>query len=383
MPALPGPRWPALLLAIAVAGPSAGCGERAAPAGGPSAVAPAVVVPAPAAAAPEPWTGEDPPEKLSAWGLFLGNGASQEPVGGVVPYDVNTPLFSDYAQKYRFVRLPPGKKATYRDPEAFDFPVGTVLVKSFAYPHDERDPGKGRRLIETRLLVHRPDGWKGVPYVWNDGQTEATLEIAGVTKEIRRVGSDGKELTHRYSVPNTNQCIGCHENSRVMKPIGPTARGLNRTFDYPDGRENQIAHWTRVGILEGALSPSEAPRMAVWDDPSTGSLDHRARAWLEANCAHCHNPAGPARTSGLDLRSVQADWAQAGVWKTPVAAGRGSGLRLHDIVPGKPDQSILVYRIESLEPGIMMPELGRRLRHTEGIALVRQWIAEMTDPRVR
>jgi hypothetical protein len=114
--------------------------------------------------------------------------------------------------------------------------------------------------------------------------------------------------------------------------------------------------------------------MAVWNDPATGTLEQQARAWLEMNCAHCHNPAGPARTSGLDLRYVQNDMAKFGFWKAPVAAGRGSGGRLYDIVPGKPDDSILMYRLESTEPGVMMPELGRRLVDRAGVALVREWI---------
>ena len=95
------------------------------------------------------------------------------------------------------------------------------------------------------------------------------------------------------------------------------------------------------------------------------------------NCAHCHNPDGPARTSGLDLRYTQDDPSKVGFWKTPVAAGRGSGGRLFDIVPGKPDESILMYRLESMEPGIMMPELGRRLVDTAGVSLVREWIAKL------
>jgi uncharacterized repeat protein (TIGR03806 family) len=352
--------------ALLLAGPAAGFGHRTESA---------------AAPAGDPWVGEDPPDQLSAFGLFLGNGSTQEPADGVIPYDVNTPLFSDYALKYRYVRVPSGTKARYRDPEAIDFPTGTVLVKTFAYARDERDPAKGQRLIETRLLVHRPAGWVGVPYVWNDEQTEAKLKIAGVTRPVHRIDKDGKESTLRYSVPNSNQCIGCHENEKVMRPIGPTARGLNRRFDYADGPDNQLAHWTRAGILEGAPDPAKAPKMAVWNDPATGSVPQRARAWLEANCAHCHNPAGPARTSGLDLRVVQTDLAKGGVWKMPIAAGRGSGGRWYDIIPGKPDQSILTYRIESTEPGVMMPELGRKLVDHEGIALVRSWIASMPDPR--
>jgi hypothetical protein len=117
--------------------------------------------------------------------------------------------------------------------------------------------------------------------------------------------------------------------------------------------------------------------MAVWNDPSTGSLDERARAWLEMNCAHCHNPQGPARTSGLDLMASQRNPTACGIFKTPVAAGRGSGGRDFDVVPGEPDKSITMFRLLSSDAGIMMPELGKRLIHTEGVELVRQWIAAM------
>src|SRR5439155_9066023 len=101
----------------------------------------------------------EPPEKLSAYGLFLGDGATQEPAAGVLPYDLNTPLFSDYALKYRFVALPPGASASYHASDVFAFPVGTILIKTFAYPNDGRDLALGRRLIETRLLIHRSEGW--------------------------------------------------------------------------------------------------------------------------------------------------------------------------------------------------------------------------------
>jgi uncharacterized repeat protein (TIGR03806 family) len=318
----------------------------------------------------------EPPAALSAYHLFGGNGSTQQPAAGVVAYDINTPLFSDYALKYRFLRLPPGARAVYSAGDVFDFPVGTIVVKTFAFAHDLRDLAQGRRLVETRLLIHRPDGWIGLPYIWNDEQTEATLRIAGGTRDVRWIHTDGAERTVNYIIPNVNQCLGCHENDRVLRPIGPKARNLNRDFAYAEGAENQLAHWTKRGVLVGA-DLEHAPRLPVWDDPATGTLAERARAWLEMNCAHCHNPSGPARPSGLDLRYEQDDLAKVGFWKTPVAAGRGSGGRSFDIVPGKPDDSILMYRLESTEPGIMMPGLGRRLVDTAGVALVRRWIESL------
>jgi uncharacterized repeat protein (TIGR03806 family) len=337
----------------------------------------ALVAAAGCARPPAPPAEEPVPAKLSAYGLFQGDGSSQTPVEGVFPYEINTPLFSDYAAKYRFIRLPPGTSARYENSAVFEFPVGTIIAKTFAYANDERDRSRGQRLIETRLLIHKLDGWIGLPYVWNDDQTEATLEIAGDRKNVRWIHTDGRPRTLSYLVPNTNQCLGCHENRKVMQPIGPTARQLNRRFPYPEGAANQLAHWTRLGVLQGAPEPEQAPRLAVWDDPATGSRDQRARAWLESNCAHCHNPDGPARTSGLDLRASQTEAARIGIWKTPIAAGRGTGGRSYDIVPGRPEASILMYRLESTEPGVMMPEISRRLVHEEGVALIREWIANL------
>jgi uncharacterized repeat protein (TIGR03806 family) len=324
----------------------------------------------------------EPFEKLSEYGLFVGDGASQEPVEGVIPYDLNSPLFSDYTTKDRFIRVPPRTRAVYNEHDAFEFPIGTVIAKTFSYPHDFRDPSKGRRLLETRILKREVGGWATLPYIWNKAQTEATLDVAGEMVDVSWIDTDGRQRTNNYIIPNANQCAGCHEQGRGSVPIGPKARNLNRDFHFADGTENQLDHWSRLGVLEGAPPSRSAPRLAVWDDPKTGTLDDRARAWLEINCAHCHNPNGPAKSSGLDLLTSQRKPVSFGVHKSPVAAGHGSGGFDFDIVPGRPDRSILAFRIASTHPGVMMPELGKRLVHDEGVALIREWIAAMPAPAV-
>jgi uncharacterized repeat protein (TIGR03806 family) len=323
---------------------------------------------------------EQPFQKLSQYALFLGDPAAQQPAAGVIPYDLNSALFSDYAEKFRFIKLPAGKPASYHAEDVFEFPVGTVIAKTFAFPHDARNPAQGRRLIETRILKHDPDGWVGLPYIWNESQTEASLDVAGDTVDVSWIHTDGERRTDNYIIPNANQCKGCHKIGETMKPIGPKARHLNRDFAYSEGKDNQLTYWSRAGALAGAPDPRHAPRLAVWDDPQSGPLDARARAWLEINCAHCHSPEGPARNSGLDLLASQQKPVAYGVNKAPVAAGLGSGGLDFDIVPGKPDRSILIYRISSTHPGVMMPELGKRLVHVEGVALIRQWIAAMPEP---
>ena len=315
------------------------------------------------------------PTKLSAWRLFTGDPAALKPNAGVVPYDINTPLFSDYATKYRFVWMPPGTPATYNDDDTFDFPAGTIFSKTFAFP--DADRGGKQRIIETRLLVHARSGWVGLPYVWNSKQTEATLDVAADPTVVHWVHPSGARYTIDYRIPNTNQCKGCHDRSKVMTPIGPKARNLNKDFNYPEGRANQIAYWTKVGYLKGAPPPEKAPKLAVWDDPSSGTLDQRARAYLEMNCGHCHNPRGPANTTGLYLMAAQTDPMRLGLCKVPVSAGQGSGDLLFDVVRGKPEESIMIHRMESTTPKVMMPELGRTVVHQEGVALIREWIASM------
>ena len=316
------------------------------------------------------------PQLLSEYQLYRGELADLEPAEGVIVYDVNTPLFSDYSAKQRVIRMPEGTSAQYAAFEAFDFPVGTEIAKTFYYDHDMNDSARGRRLIETRILKRTDTGWIGLPYVWNAEQTDATLSLAGEAVEVKWIHRDGVSRSNTHIVPNLNDCKRCHQNE-IMAPLGPKARYLNRDFEYEHGTENQLANWTRTGLLVGAPEPSDAPKLAVWDDPETGSLDDRARAWLEVNCAHCHNPIGPARTSGLHLNVDVTDLYQLGVFKTPVAAGKGTGGRSYGIVPGKPDESILLYRLETCLAGALMPEFGRTIVHNESIALIRDWIENM------
>ncbi len=290
-------------------------------------------------------------------------------LSAAIPYDVNTPLFSDYAVKERALLLPPGTAMTWNDRDAFGLPVGAVVIKTFSFPLDRRDRSLGVRKVETRLLVHTDTGWTGASYVY-DGD-DAKLALAGKFVDLRWIHDDGTERTDHYAVPNKNQCKNCHaEHADTIDVIGPKARHLNRG--------DQLQQLVDAGLVVGAPPRDTWPKAPVAMDPSTGTLDARARAWLDINCSFCHNArGGAARTSGLYLDLEQTDLTAMGVCKPPVAAGRGSGGRAYAIVPGDPDASFLVYRLESTEADIKMPELGRNLVDAEGVALIREWIAAM------
>lgn len=306
--------------------------------------------------------------RLADYGLF---DAAGHPAPGVQPYTLNTPLFSDHAEKARFAWLPPGAKAEYRASGALAFPVGTVLVKRFAFPADLRQPTQALLAVETRLLIHRPAGWVALSYVEQDGG--AVLKRAGLKVPVQFIDKAGRQQVIDYAVPNQNQCKTCHQSGEAITPIGPTAANLNGGL-HGDG-PNQLISWAASGRLAG-LPAGAWPKLARWDDAGE-PIDKRARAYLAVNCGHCHNRSGFASNSGLYLNPEETEPAHLGVLKRPVAAGRGSGGLEFSILPGQPDKSILVHRMESSEPGIMMPQFGRALAHEEGIALIRQWIAAM------
>ena len=316
-----------------------------------------------------------PPKLLSEFGFFA-DLQGQIPESGVLPYRLNTPLFTDHAEKLRFVFVPAGKTASYNDSEAFEFPLGTALIKTFAYPGGARGPGKDLQLIETRLLLRTERGWQAWAYLWNEQQTDARLKITGARLNVKSITADGSKLDFTYSVPNRNQCKGCHSLNGEFTPIGPSARNLNGDYTYSDGAMNQLERWVDAGILSGAPVAAEAPKAADWRD-SSADLNDRARAWLDVNCAHCHRHEGPASNSGLFLTWNESDPVALGIGKRPVAAGRGSGGRLYDIAPGDPDGSILLYRVESAEPGVMMPEIGRSLPDHEAAQMLRSWISTL------
>jgi len=308
---------------------------------------------------------QEPAKVLSAYRLFTDASASQ-PAPGVAAYDLVNPLFSDHAVKHRFVHVPGGAKAVYNDADVFAFPVGTVLVKTFAFAPDMRAPEEGAYKVETRLLIHKETGWAAFPYIWNAEGTEAEYAPIGGRREVSTIDPAGRPLTVSYAVPNQNQCKTCHQAGAAIAPIGPKARNLNH--------HGQLEDWVANGLLDRL--PSSAPAAPAVYDTSL-PLEARARAWLDINCAHCHKPDGSASNSGLVLSATETDPVKVGIGKRPVAAGRGAGTLFQVIVPGAPDRSILAYRMASVEPGIAMPELGRSVHDPEGLALVREWIAKM------
>lgn len=312
-------------------------------------------------------------ETLSEYGFFKDDLKKFEPAKGVTPYNIVTPLFTDYAVKDRFIFLPASKQIQYASHGVLDFPDSTFLIKSFSYIN----PKKEKVIVETRLMFKDPEDheWKVMNYIWNDEQTEARKLIIGAKLPIHLLDNDGNEIATTYQVPNVNDCKRCHISYNEILPIGPKARNLNYTL--PGDTENQLAKWASSGMLENMPVLDSIEQLPDWLDKKRYSVNERTRAYLDMNCSYCHTKGGDAYNTGLFLEYEQNDPNHIGINKLPVSAGGGAGGLNYDIIPGDPENSILLYRMNSTEPGTAMPELTRTVIHKEGVALVREWIKGM------
>lgn len=317
--------------------------------------------------------GKLPYQRLSTYGFFEGNLSELAPSTDIIPYQPASSLFTDYALKSRFVFIPNNAKAEITSDE-LNLPKGSILIKNFYYPMDFRKPDGERRIIETRLMIHEEKGWQAYPYIWNESQTDAVLKVIGGETEVHFIDIKGKEQVINYLIPNKNQCKSCHNKNETLSPIGVQTKHLNHELDYGTTKKNQLAYWSELGKLEGFEASSSLPAMINYTDESQILAD-RAMAYLDINCAHCHSAEGPASTSGLFLTYDQKDPMKLGINKAPVAAGSGAGSFKFDVIPGKPDESILIHRMKSTSVGVAMPEIGRTVIDREGVELIRNWIS--------
>lgn len=312
-------------------------------------------------------------EKLSDYEFFQPDIKSLQPKAALIHYELATPLFTDYAVKDRFVLLPTGKAALYKGSGLLDFPDSTIIIKNFAYTNTHHQ----KINIETRMLVKDPFDhlWKVMDYLWNAEQTDAVKHITGAGVAITLLDDNGNAISTNYQVPTTNDCKRCHISNNTLTPIGVKARNLN--YVQHGNTENQLLHWASIGALDSLPAIDKVAQLPDWKDATHFSLEQRARAYIDVNCAHCHNATGDAANTGLYLEYEQTDITHLGFMKEPVSAGGGAGGLNYDIIPGDAAHSIFAYRMNSTEPGTAMPELARTVIHKEGVQLIVDWINSM------
>jgi len=329
------------------------------------------------------------PRKLSQTGLFQST-SDHLMAEGVVPYDVNSPLWSDGAYKHRYLALPPGKKIGYAPQEVWNFPKGSVLVKTFEMELEAGTPTSRKRL-ETRLLHLEEGHWRGYTYIWNGQQTDADLleEPRGrdQTLTIRDAAAPGGQREQVWHYPGRAECTLCHTMPSKFV-LGLKTAQLNRDMQYAGGRDNQLRAMEQAGLFDQPILPKHGlsgdagkdpaaytrlPKMPDPADPAA-NLNDRARSYLDANCSHCHRKWGGG--NALFELTYQLPLDQTRTIDVPPQHGdhQIAGGKL--IVPGRAEQSLVPWRMKQLGPH-RMPRVGSHVIDAKGVQLINRWIDEM------
>lgn len=320
-----------------------------------------------------------PYNKLSDYHFFEGDMRNGNPSLNVIPYEPASSLFTDYALKKRYIWMPPGAQATYNsDGTILNFPVGSVLIKTFYY--NTVQPGNTTKIIETRLMVRKADGWKFYEYLWNDAQTDANLVsgndfINGGSVAISITKPNGQPENIQYRIPSESECFSCHKINEINTPIGVKPQNLNVNYTYSEGSKNQLQKLVDQGYL--SAFPSNVATTVNYRDTSK-SLELRARSYLDANCAHCHQNLGRC-----DYRAIRLGFAEtANATSVGICVDADemlSPILQKLITPGNINKSVLYYRQDTNVESERMPLLGRTVRHDEGLLVLEQWINSLTQ----
>ncbi|TNF84960.1 MAG: hypothetical protein EP301_10370, partial [Gammaproteobacteria bacterium] len=313
-------------------------------------------------------TPSDPPALLSQTGLFDDLG-SLDPASGLIEYELNQPFWADGTVKRRWIGLPDGGRIGFDAAGAWSFPLGTVIVKHFEIALTEGDPNSQRGL-ETRLLVRRDDGWRGFTYRWNDAETDADLLTGRETETVTVTLAAGGTEDQLYEYPSRTDCLGCHTEAAGFV-LGVRTRQLNREFAYPAATDNQLRSWNNIELFSTDIGAAEAYEAFPALDDGAVALDVRARAYLDVNCAQCHQPSGPAPTT-LDLRF---DTALADTNALDVVPNAGSlgATDARIIAPGERARSVLWLRMGVLDSN-RMPTLGSHKVDDAALTVIGDWI---------
>ncbi len=316
------------------------------------------------------------PQKLSETGLFT-SVRKHTPQPALIPYSVNSPLWSDGAYKERFIALPGTNQIEFTEGGAWKFPEQTVLVKSFSLEREAGNPASRRRL-ETRLLVLQQNEWVGYTYLWNDSQTDATLiNAAGTdrTYTIKDKSAPGGSRKQTWHFPSRAECMVCHSRAGQFV-LGLTTPQMNREHDYGGVRDNQLRAMEHIGLFKARKLPKAPDKYAHLTDPYDPAqpLEARARSYLQSNCAHCHVEAGGGNSAINLAQSAKTD-AMRAIGVEPIHDKFGlPDARI--IAPGKPDSSVLLHRIAKLGIG-RMPPLASSVVDDAAVKVIRDWIASL------
>jgi uncharacterized repeat protein (TIGR03806 family) len=287
--------------------------------------------------------------KLSDYNIYQGNLSDLIVTEDYNIYELSSPFFSDYAEKQRLIKIPNGTLMNVVDDGLLDFPEGTIIVKTFYYFNDKRDETKGKKVIETRLLIKENNDWKTATYLWNDEQTDANLISAGLNKAVNWIAETGEAKAISYHIPSNAECATCHQSSGKIMPIGPKVRNLNIDVIRSNVTQNQLIYLQSEGVLS-SVTPTDFGTMPNYRNTNL-TLDARSRAYLDINCAACHNENGFAANSVYNFNYTES------IENTGILNNKNR----------------IIQQIEIGE----MPQSGAALVHTEGLELIKSFVESL------
>ncbi|HVJ44861.1 MAG TPA: PA14 domain-containing protein [Luteolibacter sp.] len=307
----------------------------------------------------------EPPKLLSQTGAFT-DLTKLTPASSLRPYSVISPLWSDGADKHRWIALPEGASVKYREKGEWEFPVGTVLVKHFALPVDGRDPSKTKPL-ETRFFIHAEDGgYYGVTYRWNEAGTDAELISKRETRKIQITGKDGKHRQQTWTFPSRSDCFTCHSPD-AGSVLGPRSHQFTAA---------QLTEWNAHGLFGDSFGNRDPELLTRAVDPADplASLDDRVKSYLDANCAHCHHPGGVAANFDATFNTpLSSQKLIRGMVNRPI-----NGLDDRVVTPGDTRLSVMHSRF-SVTGAKQMPPLGKSVIDRPVVSLIEDWIRSLDN----
>jgi uncharacterized repeat protein (TIGR03806 family) len=310
------------------------------------------------------------PQRLSETGIFR-DLATLTPETGLIPYEVNAPLWSDGATKDRLMALPGVERIGFSRDGAWTFPVGTVFVKTFHLPTTVGDPSTSVR-VETRVLIQGASGWDGYSYRWRDDQSDADLLPGADTRTftVTDPAAPGGTRSQTWTFPSRTDCMRCH-TAAAGRVLGVNTRQIHRLHDYGGVIDDQLHAWDHVQLFASSIGwPGPFPAHADPADASA-SLAGRARAYLDANCSMCHRPGGPSQ-SPMDLRTL-VSVAQMNVVDVAPQFGDLGVANPRLVAPLDRTRSVLWHRMNRLD-SFRMPPLATSVVDAVGQDLIGAWI---------
>ncbi len=287
-------------------------------------------------------------QNLSEMNIFVGNLSNLQPSIYAFEYQLNTPLFTDYAHKQRLIALPPGTTMEFNGDGLPDFPDNTLIAKTFYYNIDDRDESLGKNIIETRILIKINGAWETGNYFWNETQTDAVLDPNGYTVPVVWTDTNGTNHDVDYKVPSNADCFTCHQSYNEITPIGPKLQAMNFNINGV----NQLQKLKDLSLLNGLSNPANVTVLPDWEDHNY-SLSERARAYLDMNCAHCHSAGGYCIDQvAIDLR-YNLPYEDTNIENFKFAIMGFTGF---------------------YQEGLSMPLIGTSMMHQEGYDLIEEYI---------